>query len=199
MRFLWVLLLYPLAALPQDGARVSGVLLERDAPAVSGEFSIRTPDNQVFRYRFDPQTRVDRDGFTLVVALLHPGDKVDVVSDRLPHADLRYALAVYVTLSAAPHPAPPPRDSAFEDRPVGDLSFSGTISQLSGARVVLQMRSGARQSIVLLKSTRYFDTGEIVDAAALKPNMRVFVQAGKSLYGEVEAYQVIWGQILQPK
>ena len=35
--------------------------------------------------------------------------------------------------------------------------------------------------------------------ASLKPNMRVFVRAGKDLYDQVEAYQVIWGKILDPK
>ena len=29
--------------------------------------------------------------------------------------------------------------------------------------------------------------------------MRVFVRAGKDLYNEVEAYQVIWGSILTPR
>jgi hypothetical protein len=38
-----------------------------------------------------------------------------------------------------------------------------------------------------------------VDADSLKPNMRVFVRAGKDLYNEVEAYQVIWGTILSPR
>jgi len=29
--------------------------------------------------------------------------------------------------------------------------------------------------------------------------MRVFVRAGRTLYNEIEAYQVIWGRILQPR
>jgi len=37
-----------------------------------------------------------------------------------------------------------------------------------------------------------------VEPDALKPNTRVFVRAGKDIYGEIEAYQVIWGAILQP-
>ena len=46
---------------------------------------------------------------------------------------------------------------------------------------------------------RCFPQVSAVDAAAVQPNMRVFVQAGKSLNGEVEAYQVIWGRIMQPE
>lgn len=203
MRFLWVVLLFPLVAAPQTGALVSGVLLERDAQTASGQFSVRAADDQVFRYLFDPETYVERDDVTTDVARLEPGDQVEVVSDRMPHADLRYAIAIHVL------PSTPPRTSAaryrtetrVQDRqiPVGTLFFSGVVSRLSGARVVLRLRDGVDQTILLLKDTRYVDGGNVVDAAALKPNMRVFVQAGKSLYDEVEAYQVVWGQILQPK
>jgi hypothetical protein len=204
VRFFWVVLLFPLAAAPQTGALVGGVLLERDAPAASGEFSVRAADNQVFRFRFDPQTHVERDGAALDVARLEPGEKVEVLADRMPHADLRYALAIRATSAPPPRAPPTVRDrgeARAPDRPIpaGSLFFSGVISHLSVARVVLRMRDGADQTILLLKDTRYLDGGEVVDAAALKPNMRVFVQAGKTIYDQVEAYQVVWGEILGPK
>jgi hypothetical protein len=37
-----------------------------------------------------------------------------------------------------------------------------------------------------------------VDAGVLAVNTRVFVRAGKTIYDEVEAFQVIWGDILKP-
>ena len=43
------------------------------------------------------------------------------------------------------------------------------------------------------------ENGEIVEAANLRPNMRVFVRAGKDLYDQLEAYQVVWGDILRPQ
>src|ERR1017187_9643276 len=115
VRFLWVVLVFPLVAAPQTGSLVSGVLLERDAQTASGQFSVRATDNQVFRYLFDPQTYVERDDVTIDVARLQPGDKVEVVSDRMPHADLRYALTIHVLPSTPPRtpgaarPRPPPR------------------------------------------------------------------------------------------
>ena len=200
MRLAWVVLLCPFAALPQDGARAGGILLDRDAPAASGEIGVRAPDNQVFRYRFDSRTRVDRDGAALDVASLNPGDRVEVVSDHMPHADIAYALAIHVTAAAPRAPAAlRTRPEPMEYRPDAGLSFAGVVSRLSAARVVLRLRGGADQTILLLKSTRYMDGGSLVDAAALEPNMRVFVQAGKSLDGGVEAYEVIWGRIFQPK
>src|ERR1035437_262257 len=124
VRFRWVVLLFPLVAAPQTGALVSGVLLERDAQTASGQFSVRATDNQVFRYLFDPQTYVKRDDVTIDVARLQPGDKVEVVSDRLPHADLRSALPTHVPPSPPPRPPGAARSRAeprAEDRqiPVG--------------------------------------------------------------------------------
>jgi hypothetical protein len=54
-------------------------------------------------------------------------------------------------------------------------------------------------SVLLRKDTRYLADGQLVDAGSLQPNMRVFVQAGKDLYNDIEAYQVIWGKILSPR
>jgi hypothetical protein len=205
VRWFCVALLAPWASLAQTAPLVSGVLLERDAPAESGELSVRTASNEVFRFRFGPQTRVERGGIAAEAVRLQPGDIVDVVPDRTPNADLRYALSIRVTAAWQPprtalparRPAEPGIDSVLF---AGDaLSFSGVVSRLSPARVVLRMRSGADQTIVLLKQTRYVASGEIVDADALKPNMHVFVRAAKSVYGELEAYQVVWGQILQPR
>ena len=71
--------------------------------------------------------------------------------------------------------------------------------RLNSQRVILHTREAGDQSIQLRKDTRYLADGQLVDADSLKPNMRVFVRAGKDLYNEVEAYQVIWGTILSPR
>jgi hypothetical protein len=38
-----------------------------------------------------------------------------------------------------------------------------------------------------------------VEPDTLQPGMRVCILGGCDLYGEVEAYQVIWGEILEPR
>jgi len=205
VRWFWVFLLTPYASPAQTTPLVSGVLLERDAPGSSGEFSLRAADDQVFRFRFDPRTQVEREGAAQDVAHLQSGDKVEVIPDRMPHADLRYAVSIRVTAAWQPlraaqsgrkRPEPAGDERTF---PAATLSFSGVVSLVSAERVVLRTRSGSDQSIALLKQTRYRDDGALVDAAALKPNMRVFVEAGESPFGDVEAYQIVWGRILQPK
>jgi len=80
----------------------------------------------------------------------------------------------------------------------GNLTFAGVVSRLNSQRLILHTRAG-EETILIRQDTLYVDNGGTVNAADLQPNMRVFVRAGKNLYEQVEAYQVIWGSILEPK
>jgi hypothetical protein len=189
---------------PQSPPLVRGVLLERDAQQTGGEFSVRLADNQVMRYRFDRRTYVERDQQLIDVPRLQPGERVEVVSDVLAGSALRYARTIHVLGEVRPaRPSSLGRLRAVapgaERLPTGNLTFSGVVFRVNPERLVLHMRAGVDQALLLRKDTRYLENGEIVTASELKPNMRVFVRAGKDLYGQVEAYQVIWGSILSPK
>src|SRR5437868_13491341 len=85
-------------------ALVRGVVLECDSQTAAGELAIRDADNQVFRYRFDAKTYAERDDQLIQASRLKPGEKVEVVSDRLPATVLRYARTIHVV-----QPVPPPR------------------------------------------------------------------------------------------
>lgn len=183
---------------------VSGVVLELDdEPA--GQFSVRAADNRVFRYRFDRATAVERQGAAADMQSLRPGDQVEV--DLEPGADepLAYARAIHVSVPA-PLPvkreSPAPRLRAYSSRDDrfalrGDLAFSGVIVRVDGAHLVLRTRAAGEQTIVLRQDTRYLENGSLTVPASLKPAMRVFVRGGKNFYGDVEGYQVMWGQILE--
>lgn len=188
---------------------VRGVLLERDAQTASGEFSVRRDDNLVFRYRFDAKTYVERDRELIDVSRLRGGEKVEVLSDEGPGTSLRYARTVHVLED------PPPQRQLVRGPgsgltrayrtplerllPLSTLSFAGVILRLSQVRLVMHTRDGGDQTILLRQDTRYLEDGETVDANALQPNMRVFVRAGRNLYNEIEAYQIVWGHILMPR
>jgi hypothetical protein len=188
-----------------SAALIRGVLLERDSQAASGQFSVRTTDNQVLRYQFDRKTYVEREHDLIDVPRLRPGEKVEVVSDAVTGSALRYARTIHV-LDDAPPPRPlsQGRYRAYrsaDDRniPTGNLTFSGVVFRIGPDRLTLHTRTGGEQSIQLRKDTRYLQNGDIVDADKLAVNTRVFIRAGKDLYDQVEAYQVIWGTILDPK
>src|ERR1041385_8484476 len=140
---------------PAPAAVVRGVLLERDSPATSGEFSVRRDDNQVIRYQFDPKTYVLRENQLIDVPRIHPGEKVEVVSDTIPGMVLRYARTVHVVEDARPRrPASLARartaDRLADDRflPTGNLTYSGVVFRLSGERIVLHTRDGREQSLI---------------------------------------------------
>ena len=199
------MLLAPLAA--AQPALVRGVLLERDSQLSGGQFSVRLSDHQVLRFQFDRKTYVEREKQLIDVPRLNPGEQVEVVSDVVPGSALRYARTIHVVDDAPPKPQRPVsagrlrayRPSEERALPVGTLTFSGVVFRLNPERIMLHVREGADQSILLRKDTRFVQNGEIVDSAALKMNMRVFVRAGKDLYNQTEAYQIVWGNILDPK
>ena len=207
MRLWRLLLLFPAALAAQQSQTASllrGVLIERDTQPAAGEFAVRAPDNQVFRYRFDTQTSVDRDQLPCSVPRLEAGDKIEVISDEVPGSLLRYARTVHVLETSPPvHAASPRRLRLYQlqERALtaGTLTYSGVIFRLNPERMVLHTREAGDQIILLRQDTRYLDNGDIVEPAELQRNMRVFVRAGRTLFNEVEAYQVVWGQILMPE
>ena len=213
MRIYRMLVWFPVLLAAQTVAPpgvLRGVLLERDPQTVSGEFSVRAADNRVFRFLFDAKSYVERDQQPIEVSRLQPGEAVEVVSDEAPGSLLRYARSIHVLPSAAPaRPLSQGRvranrssaDRLMAERaiPAGTMAFSGVVFRLNSDHVVLHTREAGDQTILLRQDTRYLEDGDLVEFNQLKPNMRVFVRAGRTLYNEIEAYQVIWGRILQPR
>jgi hypothetical protein len=200
MRALCLLLLAPLIARAQFPApEQAGVLLECDANVAAGEFAIRAPDYQVYRFQFDAKTEVERGPLSGGVGHLRKGDSVTVQSDAVPESLLQYARTIRV--ADAPTPTenrPRATPTALELTPrTGNLTFAGVVARVSGQSVVLRTREG-EQTLLIRRDTRYVENGDTVDAAELHPNLRVFVRGAKNLYEQVEAYQVIWGSILDP-
>ena len=202
MRGFRLLLLFPalgVAQPPPPG--VTGVLLERDTPAASGQFSLRAADHQVFRFKFDGHTAVERAGQPIHVQGLNPGERIEVVSEAVEGSLVRAARSIRVLVPVAPplraaQPAQtaPPASRIFA---AADLTFSGVVSKFSTQRLVIHARDGDH-TILIRKDTRYLADGGAVEAEALRPNMRVFVVAGKDLYERVEAYRIVWGSIFDP-
>jgi hypothetical protein len=194
---------YPPGA-PENAPLMRGVLLECDA-RTAGEFSIRAPDNRVLRYQFDAQTYAEREEHPIEPARLKPGEQVEVLSDTVAGYRLRYARTIHVVQPAPPaRPQTSGRLRAYDSKAEpavreGNITYSGVVFHVNGQRVVLHTRDAGDLSILLRKDTRYLADGQLVNLESLRPNMRVFVRAGKDLYNEVEAYQVIWGTILVPR
>jgi hypothetical protein len=190
---------------PSQGSVLRGAFLEGDVRVEAGEFSVRIPGNEVLRYRFDANTRVTRGGLATTISLLRSGEPVDVESSPLPESPLRYANSVLASdpLPASrivPRPRTRPLGSPIEPQfQRGELTFSGVVAYLADGRLILHTKNLGEQTILLRQDTRFLASGDIVGSSDLKANMRVFVRAGKDLFGHTEAYQVMWGGFLQPR
>lgn len=203
MRVLGIALLLPWALAadtPYQSPILRGVVLECDQrPA--GELAIRAADNEVLRYQFDKRTYVERNEQMIEPSRLLPGEKVEIVSDRAPGFTLRYARTIHV-VQATPPPRPQraglpkPYNPRTENVRTGSLNYSGVIYRVNAEKFVLHTREAGDLPILLRNDTRYLEDGQVVALTSLKPNMRVFVNAGKGLYGDVEAYQIVSGKIL---
>ncbi|MCU1274777.1 MAG: hypothetical protein JWO48_2208 [Bryobacterales bacterium] len=197
----------PAAPAPIFSGVTRGVLLECDAPGAFGQFSIRAGgSNEVYRFAFDAKTYLERENRRISIGGLQKGDTVEVVSDRDENVPVHYARTVHVIET---HPAPRLPLTAGRLRmyhaspadliaPRGNITFSGVVTKLTTDRVVLHTRLDGVKTVLLRLDTRYLESGTVVDAADLKPSTRVFVRAGKNLDDQVEAYQIIWGDILTP-
>ncbi len=200
-------LLFTLALSAQDSiplGYVRGVLMDCDTTQM-GDFSVRAAStSQVLRFTFDRRTYVERDKLHITMALLQKGDAVEVVSDRVAGASARYARTVHVV---GDEPVLRPLQSASTLRrvrpidriaPRGDLTYAGVISRLSDDELVLRTRRDGEKIFARRIDTYYLERGMLVEGSALQLNTRVFVRAGRNLDQELEVYQVIWGEILEP-
>ena len=79
------------------------------------------------------------------------------------------------------------------------MTFAGVVRRFNPQMVVLRTRDDAEKIVLLREDTRFLDSGLPVDLSKLAVNTRVFIRGGKNFENDLEAYQVIWGEIPGPK
>lgn len=182
-----------------------GKLLEWDGTAAAGELSIRTSTYHVFLFRFDAQTRFERSQRKAEITDARSGDLMEVLSDRPPGKPGSYARVVHL-LSGSPPPPPSrpirprsirrPRDELFQR---WNMTLAGVVVRMSKDKLTIRTRSDGEKAIRLRPDTRYMGDGSEVGRSELRVNARVFVRAARNFDGEIEAYEVIWGEVLAPE
>jgi hypothetical protein len=133
----------------------------------------------------------------ITVAKLEPGDPIEIITDHKPGSR-----DCYIRMLQVVPPAPPPSRAKpvvavrpTFDLPHGDRTISGVIVRIDARSITVRTRDG-EQTLLLRRDTRYLGDGAQQDAAAVLVNTRVFVRAGPNLDGGIEAYQVMWGEIV---
>jgi|GEM_PF-449215 len=202
----WAVALCSAALLAQQqvpDATVRGTLLCWDNGPV-GNVSVRVKDNHVYCFRFDGGTTVERDGRSVGITGLEPGDIVEVSPGEGLNRWLHRAAAIRVLHSRPSVRTARPRPRTYltdlDDLfPRGDLLLAGEVSAIDKGMLRLRTRARGEVCVVLREDTRYVDNGQIAALSMLQVNRRVFVRGGRTLDNEIEAYQVAWGSILLPR
>lgn len=187
---------------------LKGDLLEWEGTEKSGELSLRASDSRVFRCSFDSRTYFERERKSVAVSEMNEGDWIELVSDAAAGDRTKcYARTVHVLPPA--RPVPPKyvdrriqaRRSAFLESiaPRGNLTLAGLVLRLTPEAIWIRTRSDGEKTILLRQDTRYLSGGTSVDASALAVNTRVFIRASRNFDNDLEAYQVVWGEILKTR
>jgi hypothetical protein len=195
-----------LSGQPLPTGFVRGVIVENRSIGQSGEFSVRSGADAVFQFRSDGKTWIERENERIPASSLRAGELLEVVSDRDPKQlyPLHYARMVQVILQVQPRP--PVRNGMYRlYRPgaslvpiITNFIYAGVIKELSDQRMVLRTKLDGNKIIYLRPDTRCVEQGSAVDPSTLRPNTLVSVEGGKDMNDELEAYQVVWGRILEP-
>jgi hypothetical protein len=178
---------------------VRGAMAGWDGSATTGQLTVRAGDGSLSSCGYDFRSWFERAHEHIAVTKLVTGDPLEVLADRKPGSR-----ACYVRMVKVIEPQPLTRPTRMAqvkppDPPLlrGDRTLSGLVIRREGQALSIKTRTGER-ALVLRPDTAYFGDGLRQDASALAINTHVFIRAGRDEYGRTVAYQVMWGEILEP-
>jgi hypothetical protein len=194
---------FPLLAttlLGQQGLPVGitrGSLVAWQGSPASGSVVVRRTDGELYGCSFDAHTLFQRNQWPVRVDALRAGEPVEVVSDRKLGSANCYARmlsVVYAQAIAVRRAAP--RPAAVAPVPRGALTFSGVVVRADASEMTIRTREGKR-TLLLRGDTRYSEDGVRLAEPSALVNRHVFVRGGRTPDDELEAYQVMWGEIFE--
>src|ERR1700682_4908679 len=208
MTSVWIMILAAATAMAQENGPsgfLRGQLLSWTGTPRAGEFTFQATQNHIYFCSYDEKTYFEREKQHITIAGTEKGDRLEVVSDQRQGSTVCYARTVHIMdeprivkqpgVRPRPRPVSPPDLAATR----GTLTLSGVVLKVTPEMLFMRSRAGERSAIRLRPDTRYLMEGQPAEVGSLRANLVVFVRAGKNLDNEVEAYQVVWGQILQPE
>jgi hypothetical protein len=182
---------------------VRGVFQDWIGAEENGTFRFHTADLQEYQCRFTSKTYFEQDHRRTYVTGIAKGQNLEILSERTAEPPRCRALIVRVVADLKQYPSRPHSHahSAYSPTesfaPRGNLLFTGIVLRVDESSMVLRLRSGARQLIQLRQDTRYAGSGVLDEKKALPVGRPVQVRAGRTFEGDVEAFTIMWGEILK--
>jgi hypothetical protein len=208
-----LLLAFALAAWGQTGPPVQilrGELIVWQVRGLAGEMALRSADGRVHNCRVLPDTYLTRQTMRITPVGVKMGDAVEVVADFSDGGERCTAVTVYVRPPepkprrargigrALPFPAWQPRNLMDNLIPRGRLTYAGIVVRMDKQRLIVRTRKDGEKSFALREDTIFSEAGREVEPAALAVHRTVYLRASQTFDGDLEVYQVVWGDILQP-
>lgn len=179
-----------------------GVWQEWVGSESNGSFLFKTLDEQAHRCAFTSKTYFEREHKRTWVSRIESGQQVEVLSERITDGLRCRALIVRVL---TPKALESPRykwrtwQAAAEIvAPRGNVVLTGIVLEHDEYSMRLRTRDGKRHLITLRADTRYTSSGTASGRAELPSYQPIQVRVGKTYDNKMEAYSIVWGQILRP-
>jgi hypothetical protein len=170
----------------------------------AGLLTFRNADNRLLECGFDDKTWFERENEHIVISAMRAGDHMELVADNRPPSTSCYARTVQILDVTLPRRTPSGKpgfrshNTATElFAPRGDMTFAGIVMGMNGNWLTLATRNKGRHVLLLRPDTRYLGGGLPQERSNLAPQTLIFVRAGRNLDGDIEAYTIIWGGILE--
>jgi hypothetical protein len=180
-----------------------GDLVVWSGNARAGTLTFQNPDNRLLRCSFDDKTWFERENEHIAVSGAQVGDHLEIVADHKPPSAICYARTVKILDMSLPRRTTTgkPRLSMHNNAtellaPRGDITFSGIVTGIDGNRLTLRTRHQGTKALLLRPDTRYLGSGLAQERSSLQAQTLVFIRAGRNLDGDVEAYTIVWGDLL---
>ncbi|MFN7936938.1 MAG: hypothetical protein U0R19_26690 [Bryobacteraceae bacterium] len=169
----------------------------------NGSFLFKTNEDQTHRCAFTSKTYFEREHKRTWVSKIESGQQVEVLSERIQDGTRCRALIVRVlTEKALENPRYKWRTwqaAAEIVAPRGNVVLTGIVLEHDEYSLKLRTRDGLRHLITLRDDTRFMAAGAASARMDLPAYQTIQVRAGKTYDNRVEAYSIVWGEILRPR
>ena len=180
-----------------------GVWQEWVGSETNGSFLFKTTDDEAHRCAFTSKTYFEREHKRTWVSRIESGQQVEVLSEKQGDGLRCRALIVRVL---TPQALESPRykwrtwQSAAEIvAPRGNVILTGIVLEHDEFSLRLRTRDGSRYLINLRPDTKFASAGASVERTELPAYQPIQVRAGKTYDNKIEAFSIVWGEILRPE
>ncbi len=177
-----------------------GAMLDFDGTPAAGTLRAKSAAGDTYTCMYDAKSYLEFEKQRVKVNQLREGDPLEVLAYRRAGETSCYVLSLQVL--PPPVKARPTRridvTPSKTIRPAvvrhGTQSFAGVVTQVNATAVTVRTRTEER-TFLLRPDTRFFGNGLKMDAKDVSVNQRLSVEAGRNLEGQLEAFQLTWGEL----